>query len=67
LARGGGTLLIQCGDTSLEVLEWHKVEWKNNESWVLSKLDDRILCVPTDDLVYQKNVIEEKLERENVR
>lgn len=26
LARGGGTLLIQCGDTSLEVLEWHKVE-----------------------------------------
>ena len=28
LARGGGTLLIQCGDTSLEVLEWHKVEEK---------------------------------------
>jgi methionyl-tRNA formyltransferase len=26
LARGGDTLWIQCGDTSLEVLEWHKVE-----------------------------------------
>lgn len=25
LSRGGGTILVQCGDTSLEILQWDKV------------------------------------------